>query len=70
MPATSRREFHDACRVDLGSGAVRCRARRQRRASPPWAPNDKFDLVIKGGEVLDPEPEPAAASATSASASA
>ena len=27
-------------------------------AMAAMGPNDKFDLVVKGGEVLDPEPEP------------
>ena len=53
MPATSRREFLTLAgstsalalsAVGLGSGA----------ALAAMGPNDKFDLVIKGGEVLDP----------------
>ena len=48
MPATSRREFL------AGSASVLALAASGGTALAAMGPNDKFDLVIKGGEVLDP----------------
>jgi dihydroorotase len=48
MPALSRRD------VLAGAGATALAAGLGRRADAAIGPNDKFDLVIKGGEVLDP----------------
>jgi len=58
MRPVSRREFLAGAAaggtlLGLGAGA--------------FAQSDKFDLVIKGGEVLEPGPESCARGATSAS---
>jgi len=53
MPARSRRQFL----ASAGSTSVLALAASSlvgRSASAAMGPNDKFDLVIKGGEVLDP----------------
>jgi dihydroorotase len=53
MPATSRREFLTLA----GSASVLALSAAGFGAAPAMAamgPDDKFDLVIKGGEVLDP----------------
>ena len=53
MPATSRREFLTLA----GSASVLALSAAGFGAPPAMAamgPDDKFDLVIKGGEVLDP----------------
>jgi dihydroorotase len=53
MPAISRREFLSLA----GSASVLAMSAAGLGVSPATAamgPNDKFDLVIKGGEVLDP----------------
>ena len=64
MSIASRRDFL----VTAGSFALAAAAGAPARAA--MGPNDKFDLVIKGGDVLDPSQIAARASATSASASA
>ena len=46
MPAVSRRDFL------ISSTALALTAARPARAA--MGPNDKFDLVVKGGDVLDP----------------
>src|SRR4051812_30245251 len=51
MPAASRRDFI------LGAGSLAFAAAMSGRSGQALAamgPNDKFDLLIKGGEVLDP----------------
>ena len=67
MRQPSRRKFVGVLAAAAACGGTGLIARAARAA---MGPNDKFDLVIKGGEVLDPEPEACARSATSASASA
>ena len=52
MPATSRREFLDA--IPAPSVALSAAGCGGPAAFAAMGPNDKFDLVIKGGEVLDP----------------
>jgi len=65
MNASTRRQFladPDRCwRSGTTAGGT---------AFAAMVPNDKFDLVVKGGEVLDPSSEPAPRVATSASAGA
>jgi dihydroorotase len=51
MPDVTRRRFLAASGSTLALGAVGLHVGAPRAA---MAPNDKFDLVIKGGEVLDP----------------
>ena len=52
MPASP----HDPCRRRLLAGVAACVAATAagRAARAAMAPGDKFDLVIKGGDVLDP----------------
>ena len=49
MPATSRREF-----LSLAGSASVLALSAAEPALAAMGPNDKFDLLIKGGEVLDP----------------
>ena len=51
MPISSRREFlaHSASALALATTGLGSRA-----AMAAMGPNDKFDLIVKGGEVLDP----------------
>ena len=53
MPTTSRREFLSLA----GSASVLALSASRLPGGPALAamgPNDKFDLLVKGGEVLDP----------------
>jgi dihydroorotase len=51
MIASSRRQFlaRSASVVALSASALACRS-----ASAAMGPNDKFDLLVKGAEVVDP----------------
>ncbi len=51
MHASSRRQFlsHSASALALAATGLASRG-----AKAAMGPNDKFDLVVKGGEVLDP----------------
>src|SRR3954470_15033543 len=40
--------------ASFSSAPGRRRCARRGSRGPPMGPNDKFDLVVKGGEVLDP----------------
>jgi dihydroorotase len=51
MPGGTRRQFLAASASTLALGALGLHSGASRAA---MGPNDKFDLVIKGGEVLDP----------------
>ena len=53
MPARSRRQFL-ASAASSSMLALAASSLAGRSASAAMGPNDKFDLVIKGGEVLDP----------------
>ena len=53
MPATSRREFL-ALAGSTSALALSAIGLAGSRALAAMGPNDKFDLLIKGGEVLDP----------------
>ena len=64
MNASTRREFLAGSGSLLALGAA-----AGGTAFAAMGPNDKFDLVVKGGEVLDPA-RTFAPSATSASAGA
>src|SRR5262245_4781979 len=53
MPARSRRQFL-ASAASTSLLALTASGLTGRSANAAMGPNDKFDLVIKGGEVLDP----------------
>ena len=53
MPARSRRQFL-ASAASTSVLALAASSLAGHSASAAMGPNDKFDLVIKGGEVLDP----------------
>ena len=53
MPARSRRQFL-ASAASTSILALAASSLVGRSASAAMDPNDKFDLVIKGGEILDP----------------